>query len=111
MTLFNMPIALIASRFALVVLLISLALALVRLIKGPHAADRIVALDLISMLIVAFLAAYSIFAGETSFLDVAIGYALIAFLGTVALARFLMRSAQLRSEDMNRIAGKITDDK
>jgi multicomponent Na+:H+ antiporter subunit F len=90
------PVAM-AGQFALVVLLISIILALVRLIKGPAAADRIVALDLISILIVAFLAAYSIYAGETSFLDVAIGYALIAFLGTVALARFLMRSAMKRS--------------
>ena len=104
-----MPIVLIASRFALVMLLISLALALVRLIKGPHAADRIVALDLLSMLIVAFLAAYSIFAGETSFLDVAIGYALIAFLGTVALARFLAQSAQVKSENINSTSDKITD--
>ena len=88
-----------AGRFALVVLLVSIFLALVRLIKGPDAADRIVALDLVSVLIVAFLAAYSIFSGETSFLDVAIGYALIAFLGTVALARFLMRSAMIRSEN------------
>ena len=89
----------IAALFALAVLLISILLALVRLIKGPAAADRIVALDLISILIVAFLAAYSIYAGETSFLDVAIGYALIAFLGTVALARFLMRSALKKSEN------------
>jgi multicomponent Na+:H+ antiporter subunit F len=88
-----------AGRFALVVLLVSIFLALVRLIKGPDAADRIVALDLVSVLIVAFLAAYSIFSGETSFLDVAIGYALIAFLGTVALARFLLRSAIRRSEN------------
>ena len=83
-----------AGRFSLVVLLISIALAVVRLAKGPDAADRIVALDLISILIVAFLAAYSIYTRETSFLDVAIAYALIAFLGTVALARFLMRSAK-----------------
>jgi multicomponent Na+:H+ antiporter subunit F len=88
----------IAGQFALAVLLISILLALARLVKGPAAADRIVALDLISILIVAFLAAYSIYAGETSFLDVAIGYALIAFLGTVALARFLMRSALKKSE-------------
>jgi multicomponent Na+:H+ antiporter subunit F len=81
------------------VLLISILLALARLIKGPAAADRIVALDLISILIVAFLAAYSIYAAETSFLDVAIGYALIAFLGTVALARFLIRSALKKSEN------------
>ena len=96
------PVAL-AGQFALAVLLISIILALVRLVKGPAAADRIVALDLISILIVAFLAAYSIYAGETSFLDVAIGYALIAFLGTVALARFLMRSALKKSENPKRI--------
>ena len=89
---------------------ISIGLALVRLIKGPDAADRIVALDLISVLIVAFLAAESIYAGETSFLDVAIGFALIAFLGTGALARFLMRSAQIRSENINKIADKTTHD-
>jgi multicomponent Na+:H+ antiporter subunit F len=81
-------------RFSLVVLLFSIALAVVRLARGPDAADRIVALDLISVLTVAFLAAYSIYARETSFLDVAIAFALIAFLGTVALARFLMRSAK-----------------
>jgi multicomponent Na+:H+ antiporter subunit F len=94
---FDLPVVEIAGRFALAVLLVSILLALARLVKGPAAADRIVALDLISILIVAFLAAYSIYAGETSFLDVAIGYALIAFLGTVALARFLMRSAMKRS--------------
>ena len=88
-----------AGQFALAVLLISIILALARLVKGPAAADRIVALDLISILIVAFLAAYSIYAGETSFLDVAIGYALIAFLGTVALARFLMRAALKNAEN------------
>jgi len=96
---FELPVVEIAGRFALAVLLISIILALARLVKGPAAADRIVALDLISILIVAFLAAYSIYAGETSFLDVAIGYALIAFLGTVALARFLMRAALKKAEN------------
>ena len=91
----------IAGLFALAVLLISMLLVLVRLIKGPAAADRIVALDLMSILIVAFLATYSVFAREISFLDVAIGYALVAFLGTVALARFLMRSAIKRSDNID----------
>jgi multicomponent Na+:H+ antiporter subunit F len=91
-----------AGQFALAALLISIALTLMRLIKGPAAADRIVALDLISILIVAFTAVYSVYSGETSFLDVAIGYALIAFLGTVALARFLMRTAIKRSKPSNK---------
>jgi multicomponent Na+:H+ antiporter subunit F len=99
-----------AGQFALVVLLMSIVLALVRLIKGPAAADRIVALDLVSLLIVAFLAAYAIFSGETSFLDVAIGYALVAFLGTVALARFLVRSAMKRSEYSNLADKTLNDD-
>ena len=103
-------IVVIASRFAIVVLLISIAVALVRLIKGPDAADRIVALDLISMLIVAFLATESIYTGETSFLDVAIAYALIAFLGTVALARFLMRSPQRKPGNINNKEAKTTND-
>jgi multicomponent Na+:H+ antiporter subunit F len=88
-----------AGQFALVVLLVSILMALVRLIRGPDAADRIVALDLVSVLVVAFLATYSIYSGETSFLDVAIGYALVAFLGTVALSRFLVRLAMKGSEN------------
>jgi multicomponent Na+:H+ antiporter subunit F len=100
----------VASRFALVVLLISITLALVRLIKGPDAADRIIALDLISMLIIAFLVIESIYTAATSFLDVAIAYALIAFLGTVALARFLMRSSQRKPGDTNMTGNERTHD-
>ncbi|MCU0556654.1 MAG: cation:proton antiporter [Desulfobacterales bacterium] len=81
-----------ASRLALALLIVSAAISFIRLVRGPQAADRVVALDLISVLIVAFLAAYAVHSGDTSFLDVAIAYALVAFLGTVALSRFLLRS-------------------
>ena len=82
-----------ASQLSMVLILLGIIMAFVRLVRGPHAADRIVAMDLISILIIAFLTACSIFTGETSFLDVAISYALVAFLGTVALARYRERSA------------------
>ena len=91
-----------ASRLALVLLIISAALSFFRMVIGPQAADRVVALDLISILIVAFLAAYAIRAGDTSFLDVAIAYALVAFLGTVALARFLLRSCKAYREQQKK---------
>ena len=81
-----------------ILLLVGMLLAFVRLLKGPDAADRIVALDLISVLIVALLAVLAIAADETSFLDVAIAYALVAFLGTVALARFRMRAGGSRRQ-------------
>jgi len=88
-----------ASRLSLDLLLVSIALASVRLARGPQAADRVVALDLIAVLVVAFLAAYAIDTGNTSFLDVAIAYALVAFLGTVALARFILRCGRRRNKD------------
>ena len=96
----------IASRLVLALLIVSMALAFIRLVRGPQAADRVVALDLISVLIVAFLAAYAVHAGDTSFLDVAIAYALVAFLGTVALARFLLRSRLASREKRNRKGDK-----
>ncbi len=81
-----------AVHLTLAMLILAAALASIRLFRGPDPADRIIALDLISVLLVSFLAALSIYAGETSFLDVAIAYALVAFLGTVALARFRLRT-------------------
>mgnify|MGYP001816487828 CR=1 FL=1 len=83
-----------ASRLALLLLILSVALAFFRLARGPQAADRVVALDLIAVLMVAFLGAFAVHAQNTSFLDVAIAYALIAFLGTVALSRYLLRSGK-----------------
>ncbi|MFO7861432.1 MAG: monovalent cation/H+ antiporter complex subunit F [Desulfosalsimonas sp.] len=83
-----------AAKITLVLLALAVLLAFIRLLAGPSQADRIVALDLISVLIVAILAALSIYRQQRSFLDVAIAYALISFLGTVALARFRERLAR-----------------
>lgn len=80
-----------ASQWSLAILILSVALTFIRLVRGPQAVDRVVSLDLIAIMIVAFLGAYAVHEKDTSFLDVAIAYALIAFLGTVALARYLMR--------------------
>ncbi len=83
-----------ATEAVLILLTLAILFAFIRLVIGPDPADRIVALDLISVLIVAYLGAFSIYTGEKAFLDVAIAYALIAFLGTVALARFRERLAK-----------------
>ncbi len=80
-----------SGQAAMFLLLAGMALTLWRLILGPSAADRVIAMDLLSLLVVAFLVALSIHTGESSYLDVAIAYACIAFLGTIALARFVQR--------------------
>ena len=75
--------------FALIML--SMLLAFLRLAKGPSLPDRVVALDLMTILAVAFSALFAIAADEPAFLDVAIVLALVAFLATIAFARFAER--------------------
>ena len=67
-------------------LAVGLVLALVRLVRGPSLADRVVALDLLSTITVAAAGVYAIRYDETVYLDVAIVLALIAFVGTVGFA-------------------------
>ncbi|MGD9972484.1 MAG: monovalent cation/H+ antiporter complex subunit F [Desulfatirhabdiaceae bacterium] len=85
-----------AAQVTLILLLTGMFLAGIRLVSGPDPADRIMALDLISVLIVGFLAALSVYTRQSAVLDVAIAYALVAFLGTAALARWLERRAARR---------------
>jgi len=65
--------------------------AFIRVINGPSLADRIVALDLVSYLAIGFLATFAVLADESSYIDAALVLALLAFLGTVAVARYIER--------------------
>ena len=73
---------------AFTLVMASLVLGFIRLAKGPSFSDRVVALDMMTVSIVAFCALFAIRSGATAFLDVAVVLALIGFLATVALARF-----------------------
>jgi multicomponent Na+:H+ antiporter subunit F len=78
-----------AILLASVMLALSVVLAFIRLLRGPSLPDRVVAFDLMTSVAVGIMVVYSIAMEETVFLDVAIVLALISFLGTVALARYL----------------------
>jgi multicomponent Na+:H+ antiporter subunit F len=73
---------------ALMLIGVAVLLAVVRLVRGPDLANRVVALDLLSVLGVGFAAAAAVLYGDAVYLDVALVLALIAFLGTVAFARY-----------------------
>ena len=75
--------------FALVFL--GVGLALVRLAIGPTLPDRVVALDQMTVSIVAFCGLAAIRSQDAAFLDVALVLALVGFLATAALARFAER--------------------
>lgn len=76
----------------------SLILGFYRLVKGPSLPDRVVALDMMTILIVVFCGLFAIATDERAFLDVAIVLALIGFLATVALARFAERRLARRDD-------------
>lgn len=80
--------------FVLGMLWVAVVLCLVRLIRGPNIADRVVALDLIATIIVGITAVLSIATSEPTFLSVSIVLALVAFLGTVAFAYYVQRGGQ-----------------
>jgi multicomponent Na+:H+ antiporter subunit F len=73
---------------------VSVLLAVVRLVKGPRTADRVVALDLLSAVAVGVIAAWSVAADDPVYLDVALLVALVAFLGTVAFATYAEAGAK-----------------
>ena len=85
-----------AVDIAFALLLAAMALSVLRLARGPSLPDRVVALDLLTVLAVAFSALFAIAAEEPAFLDVAIALALVAFLATVAFARFAERRQTYR---------------
>jgi multicomponent Na+:H+ antiporter subunit F len=71
------------------VLVLSVLLALVRFFKGPTINDRIVALDLMITIGIGIIAVYSMTTHQQSFLDIALIFALIAFLSTTAFSFYL----------------------
>ena len=74
-------------------LLVSAALlmSLARLVIGPDKPDRILALDTLYVNTVALLVLFGIHLGNDLFFEAALLIALIGFIGTVALAKFLTR--------------------
>lgn len=77
--------------FIMPILCVSLLLIFFRFIKGPDITDRIVALDLIITCGIGIIASYSIMTGQETFLDIAMIFALIAFLGTIAYSYYLIK--------------------
>ncbi len=64
-------------------------LAMIRLLKGPTSADRVVALDAINTLVVASMIVLAVVFKQVVFVDVAIVYALLSFVGTLFIAKYL----------------------
>lgn len=76
---------------AMFMLALAAAMAVIRLLRGPSAPDRVVAVDLLGTLSVSLLVVGAAASGQQAFLDAALIIALIAFVSTIAYAQFIER--------------------
>lgn len=78
------------------VVFVAVSLAVLRFVRGPTDADRVIALDILFAAAIALCAAAALYTQRVLFLDIAIGVALVGFVATLAWARLLEPPGTLR---------------
>ena len=71
--------------------LAAIFLAFIRMIKGPTAADRVVALDVMTIIAISLIIYLASHFQRVIYVDIALVYGLISFVGVVAIARYMER--------------------
>ena len=75
----------------LAMLAVALLLAAARLIKGPSLPDRVLALDTLYINAIALIILYGIWKGTELFFEIALLIAVLGFVSTVAVAKYMLR--------------------
>ncbi|NOZ35410.1 MAG: cation:proton antiporter [Chlorobi bacterium] len=77
--------------FIIIISVISLGaiFAIVRFIKGPTASDRVMALDTLSVMLIAVLVILGFLMKRYIYIDVSLVYAVLGFIGVITIARYL----------------------
>lgn len=85
------PVIQAAADIALAMLALAMLLCMVRLLRGPSMADRILALDTLYINSLAGLMVAGVRLEDPTFFDAAIVIGMLGFVGTVAFAKYLLR--------------------
>jgi len=70
-------------------LILSIVLCIIRVFKGPTAPDRVVGLDTINTLVIVGMLVFGIATRSVIYIDVAIVYALLSYISTLFIAKYL----------------------
>jgi multicomponent Na+:H+ antiporter subunit F len=81
--------------------LVTMGLALIRAVLGPSVYDRVLAVNMIGTKTVLLLSVIAFLYGRPDFLDLALAYALINFIGVLAVLEFFRNRALRRSTERN----------
>ncbi|MDE1157264.1 MAG: K+/H+ antiporter subunit F [Neorhizobium sp.] len=80
-----------AVSLAQVLLVVAIAVASVRMFRGPRAQDRIIALDTVYINAMLLIVTFGIGTGRAVYFEAALVIGMLGFVASVALAKFLMR--------------------
>jgi multicomponent Na+:H+ antiporter subunit F len=76
---------------AAILIFFGIVLGVVRLILGRTLVDRVIAVDMLTIISISVIAIYAHFSGRFIYLDVALVYGVLSFLSVLAVARYLER--------------------
>lgn len=79
-----------ATTIAMLMLGLAMVLAIARVARGPHLADRILGLDMATTIGIGIIAVFAARVGISLYVDIAVALALVGFLSTAAFARYLL---------------------
>jgi multicomponent Na+:H+ antiporter subunit F len=79
---------------SIILMTIGVVLVAIRFVRGPSIVDRLTALDLMSYNLIGIIALYAAISKDTLLIDAAVILSLIAFLGTLAFAYYLINQSK-----------------
>lgn len=92
---------------AMIAMLVTIILALVRILLGPTVYDRIAAMNMLGTKIILLIAVFAFFSGRHDVLDIALVYALINFIGIVAVLKLIEQgNLHTDGDTVNRVDDK-----
>jgi len=72
-----------------IIAMLGVIIAGIRFVVGPTGADRAVALDTLTIISISLIIMVALFAGRVIYLDIAMVYGLLSFIGVLSIARYL----------------------
>jgi len=80
-----------ATEYFIILIILSLAaiMAVIRIVLGPTAPDRVVGLDTVNTIVIVSMVIFGAAFEEVIYIDVAIVYALLSFISTLFIAKYL----------------------
>ncbi|MFJ7922528.1 Na(+)/H(+) antiporter subunit F1 [Lysinibacillus fusiformis] len=83
----------------IVVICLSMIAVIYRMIKGPSASDRVVALDSLGVTLISLIGLFSILVETSFFLEIILLLAILSFIGTVAFSKFIEKGDIIKRDN------------